>query len=125
MVNQGVVPSGNTTAAAHAYYNYLWAQYLGSIPPDRTQLLWSGIFYEALFLVALTLLFYLYARYALRTHRNRGEMYGIQSFAGSILERMGPMSVLEITIWVILILWVLYYIVTQIIGGYIYVVPVH
>ncbi len=125
MVNQGGIPTGNTTAAAHAYYNYLWANYLGSIAAPRTTILWSGIIYEALFIFVLTFMFYLYTRYALRTHRTRGELYGIMSFSGSILERMGPMSVFEIALWVILILWVIYYMVTHILFGYIYILPVH
>ncbi|MGE5224298.1 MAG: hypothetical protein ACM3PY_17820 [Omnitrophica WOR_2 bacterium] len=124
MINNGV-PSGNTTEAAHAFYNYLWGNYLASIPAPRTTILWSGPIYVALFVIVLTLFFYLYSRYANRVHRNKGEMYGIMSFAGSILERIGPLSVFEYFIWIVLILWVLYYIVTQIISGYIYVLPVH
>ena len=125
MINNGVVPTGNTTAAAHGFYNYLWANYLQSIAAPRTKILWSGPVYIFIFVVVLTLFFFLYAKYGIRTHRSRGEMYGIMSFAGSILERIGPLSLLEIFFWVVLTVWVLYYIITMILSGYIYVLPVH
>jgi hypothetical protein len=120
-----MVPSGNDTVAAHKFYDYLWSYYLNSIAAPRTNILWSGIIYEVIFLVVLTLFFLFYVLYATHTHRKKGEMYGIQSFAGSILERMGPLSIFDYFIWGTLILWVLYYIITAILSGYVYVNPVH
>ncbi len=119
------IPNGNSTKAAHDFYNYLWAYYLKSIPAPRTGILWSGIIYELIFLVVLSIFFLLYVAYANHTRRKKGEMYGVESFAGSILERMGPMSYFEMFIWGVLILWVAFYIVQAVIGSYVYVNAVH
>jgi len=111
---------GDTTQAAQAYYQYLWSVFLGSIPPDRTKIDWTGLIFIFLFLFIIGAFFYTYVRYALRAHRKRGELYGVQSFAGSILERLGPVEVFTWFIFISSTLWALYYIVTQIIHGYTY-----
>ncbi len=119
------IPSGNTTQAAHQYYNYLWSVYLGSIPPDRTKILWSGPIYVFIFTFVLVFLFFLYTRYANRVHRTKGEMYGIMSFAGSILERIGPLSAFEVAFDLIIFAWAVYLIVIQVLNGYVYINVVH
>ncbi len=120
-----MIPTGNTNQNAHDFYNYLWSQYLGSIPAPRTSILWSGPFYIALFLVVLVLFFYLYSRYANRTHRKKGEMYGVMSFAGSILERIGPVSVFDAFIWIVIILWAAVYFFGSLLHSYVYIAVIH
>lgn len=87
--------------------------------------MWSGVIYTALFVVALSAFFWFYVRYGLHVHRKKGELYGIQSFAGSILERIGPLSAFDWFIIVVVVAWTLYYIITLTYGGYLYVNPVH
>ncbi len=120
-----MVPAGNTNDIAHQYYTYLWQVYEASIPAPRTTILWSGPFYIALFVIVLVLFLYLYTKYANRVHRNRGEMYGVMSFAGSILERIGPVSVFSYFIWLVQILWSVNYIIAAIQHSYIYIAVIH
>jgi hypothetical protein len=47
-------------------------------------------------------------------------MYGASSFGGSILERIGPLSMFSWVVWGLIIAWALYFIVTQILYGQIY-----
>lgn len=113
-------PSGSDSAAAQAYYGWLYGQYLSGIPAPRTEILWTGPFWIALWAVILIAFFYLYARYANRTHRQHGELYGVASFAGSILERIGKIAVFSYAVWGAIVLWALYYIVTHSLFGQVY-----
>ena len=114
------IPSGNDSQHVHQYYDHLQAAYLASIPRDRTQILWSGPFWIAFYAVLLIVFFYIYTRFLLRVHRTKGELYGAASFAGSILERIGPVSVFTWIISAVVTLWAIYFIVTQILYGQIY-----
>lgn len=120
IIPTAVPPSGSDTAAAQAYYNYLYRQYLEAIPAHRTEILWSGPFWIALWAVVLIGFFYLYTRYASYTHRRHGALYGVSSFAGSILERIGPVSRFLRIVWAAIVLWALYFVVTHILFGQIY-----
>lgn len=115
-----MVPSGNTSDLAKAFYNYLFAHALGVIPGDRTQILWTGPFWIAFFAFILILFFFFYSRYLQRVHRKKGELYGASSFAGSILERIGSVALFSKLVWTVIVLWALYFIVTQIMYGQIY-----
>ena len=115
-----MIPSGNTTEAARAYYDYLLSRALAAIPGDRTQILWSGPAWIAFFAVILVLFFFFYALYLNRVHRTKGELYGASSFAGSILERIGPVSLFSWLVWGLIVAWALYFIVAQILNGQIY-----
>lgn len=113
-------PSGNSTEATHAYYNWLYAQYLGSIPAPRTTIYWEGPFFIALWAVVLIGGFFFLAWFGNRTHRSRGELYGVSSFAGSILERIGPISRFSWVVWIATTLWALYYLVSHVLAGQVY-----
>jgi len=113
-------PSGSSSQAADAYYQWLWAQRLAQNPSERTSILWSGPFWIALWAVILILFFFFYVTYVPRTHRKKGALYGVASFAGSILERIGPPSVFQLVMWFTIFLWALYYLVTTMIEGQIY-----
>ena len=115
-----MVPSGNSSQAAQDFYNYLHAHFLAVIPGDRTHILWTGPIWIAVFAVILVGFFFLYSMYLSRVHRKRGEMYGASSFGGSILERIGPLSMFSWVVWGLIIAWALYFIVTQILYGQIY-----
>lgn len=115
-----VVPSGSTSLAAERYYRYLYAEYYDRIPVPHTAVRASGPLWVALWGAVLIGFFFLYAFRFRRVHRSRGELYGVSSFAGSILERIGPVSGLTIAVWVVVTLWALYYAVAQSLRGYLY-----
>lgn len=114
------MPEGNTSEQVHEFYNYLYSQYMQSIPVDRTQILWSGPFWVALFAVILTVFFFLVAVHFTRVHRTHDELYGASSFAGSLMERVGPVSFFTISVISMTVLWGVYYIVAHIVMGQIY-----
>ncbi|MDQ6737675.1 MAG: hypothetical protein M3Z30_08245 [Gemmatimonadota bacterium] len=113
-------PAGSTSAAAHQYYEYLYGQYYMNIPAERTTILWSGPAYVAIWGIVLIGFFFLFAWSFQRVHRTHGELYGVSSFAGSILERIGPASKLTIAVWIAVTLWSLFYAIIQCVHGYIY-----
>ncbi len=112
-------PSGNTSAAARLLYQWQYANYLGSIPPERTTDLWSGPIYVFGFLFILALSLWFYSRLS-HAHRSRGELYGVESFGGVILERIGPIDVLTYITIIICVLWAAYFFISQIIYGQVY-----
>ena len=114
------VPSGNDTQSAHAYYEYLHAQYLAGIPGDRTTILTTGPMWIAIYAIILILFFYLYVRFLTHTHHPKGDLYGSVSFAGSILERIGKVSIFTVIVSIAVTLWAIYFIMTQILHGQLY-----
>ncbi len=112
-------PSGHTSAAVHVFYRWQYANYLGSIPQERVQDLWTGPFYIFLFLVAMAVLLWVYVLMA-NDHRQRGELYGVESFAGVILERIGVIDLLTWAITIVCILWSAYFFIAQILYGQVY-----
>ncbi len=112
-------PSGNTSAAAHLYYQWLYANYYASIPGEKTSILWSGPFYIFLFLFVLALAFWVYARMA-NAHRKEGELYGVESFGGVILERIGIVEVFTYVITAMCVLWAAYFFITMCLYGQVY-----
>ncbi len=112
-------PTGNSSVIAQQYYHWLYANYFASIPAERIFDLWSGPVYIFGFLFVLALSFYLYSRIA-QAHRTHGELYGVESFGGVILERIGPVDMFTFVISVMLILWTLYFLITQALYGAVY-----
>lgn len=113
-------PSGNDSAASHGFFEYLYRQYLGGIVTPHTSILWSGPIFIGLWALVLILFFFSYSWYAKRTHREHGELYGISSFAGSILERIGPVSPFSWFVWVLVTLYALYFLVKHMFFGQVY-----
>ena len=115
-----MIPTGNDTKAAKAYYDYLFSTYFHQMPVLRTDILWTGPFWIAFWAVILIVFFYLYSRYFSSVHRKKGELYGAASFAGAILERIGQVSILNWTIITFLTGVAIYFIVFHILEGFIY-----
>lgn len=113
-------PSGNTSAATQAYYTWLYSQYYAQATPDRTQILWSGPFFIALWAVVLIGFFWLYSRYLQRVHREQGELYGVASFGGSILERIGRIAVFSYVVWALITAWGFFYAIRHAVAGQVY-----
>ncbi len=112
-------PSGNTSAAATQYYHWLYANYFASIPGEKTSILWSGPFYIFFFLLVMAISLWVYARMA-NAHRKEGELYGVESFGGVILERIGVVEVFTYVISIMLFLWAVYFFITMSIYGQVY-----
>ncbi len=113
-------PSGHSSQAAQAYYNWLYQNYLGAIPGDRTLLNLTNPGWIALYFVVIAVFFFLYTRYMNRVHRKEGELYGVVSFAGTVLERIGPVGVFTWAVSIGIFLWAAYYWITQILHGQVY-----
>lgn len=114
------VPTGNSSSATQAYYQYLYSHYYSAIPADRTQILWNGPIWIAVFAFFLIVFFFFYAYFLKNAHRKSGELYEATSFAGSILERIGPVSIFSWFLIILFTAWSIYYIVVQILHGQIY-----
>lgn len=113
-------PSGSSTDAAQAFYNYLYGQYFHMMPVDRTQILWQNPVRIAVWFVVLSGLLFLAARYAVRVHRKRNEIYGATSFAGNILERNGKIAIASWVIWIVITGWALFFIISHALYGQVY-----
>jgi hypothetical protein len=113
-------PSGNTSEAAQAYYQYLYQHRLEAVVAPRVDILWQGPFWIAVFGITLIGFFALYAFSLQQVHRKHGEIYGVVSFAGSLLERIGSVSTFDWFVWTATILWAAYFVVTHIVRGQFY-----
>ena len=118
--NMPPAPSGATSTIAHQYYAWLYANYFASIPVQKTDFLWSGPFYIFFFLVVLAGLLFFYTWSMSRAHRKHGELYGVVSFGGTILERIGIVEAFTYVSTIIFILWAAYFWITQAIWGQVY-----
>jgi hypothetical protein len=113
-------PSGHTTEDAQRYYDYIFAQYLEDEASLRTDILWTGPFWIAVWAAVLILFFFFYAYFFQQVHRKEGELYGAVSFAGAIMERIGAVALFSKLLWTGIVLWGLYFIVTHILLGQVY-----
>ncbi len=113
-------PSGHTSTVVQQYYHWLYANHLAGIPAERTEFLWSGPFYIFLFIFILGGLLFIYSWSTTRAHRSHGELYGVESFGGVILERIGKVDIFTFVIAILMLLWALYFLITQAIWGQVY-----
>ncbi len=112
-------PAGNTSAATQLFYHWLYANYFGSIPKERIFDLWSGPMYLFGFLIILAIAIGLYARMGY-VHRHHNELYGVESFGGVILERIGRVDAFTFVVSLMCVLWALYFVVSQLWYGQVY-----
>lgn len=120
MLTNPVVPTGNTTQAAHDYYNWMFSRYYAGFPVDKWNIQWSGPFWIGLFAAILILFFFFYAVHFFNAHRQKHALYGVASFAGAILERIGRLSTFSWFITIVLVLWALFFLVKHIVVGQVY-----
>ncbi len=113
-------PSGDTSVIVTQYYHWLYANHLAGIPAERINILWSGPFYIYFFLLMLGGLLFVYAWWTTRAHRPYGELYGVESFGGVILERIGPIEIFTWVFSAVMILWAAYFFVTLSLWGQVY-----
>lgn len=115
-----MIPRGSGDDSVHAYYNYLYQHAYGAVPVPHTSIRWSGPLFVAVWGAVLIGFFFLYAWNFKRVHRQHGGLYGVSSFAGSIMERIGIVASLTWGAAIVMSLWSIYYIVVQTVRGYIY-----
>ena len=116
-----MTPTGSNPEAVKAYYDWLIQHYINNIPTGRaTEILTSGPLWIGIWALVLILFFYLYSLHLQNVHREKGELYRAASFAGSILERIGPLSLFTWIVSITVFLWGLYFVVVQTIRGQIY-----
>jgi hypothetical protein len=88
-----IIPTGDTTEVVQAYYDYLYSMYYADTIRNRaTGIMWSSPFKIASWGTALVLVFLLLTVSLYYVHRGRDELYEATSFAGSVLERNGKVS---------------------------------
>ncbi len=112
-------PSGHLSPQAQLLYKWLYANYYGSIPAERVTDLWSGPIYLFGFIAVLAISLWVYTRMA-NAHRRRGELYGVESFGGVILERIGPIDAFTFVISAMCFFWAAYFFIAQILFGNVY-----
>lgn len=114
------MPTGNDAAVAEAYYDQLLAHALREIPAPRTEILWTGPLWMALFAAILILFFMGYSLWFQQRTLRHDELYGAISFGGTVLERIGAIPTFERVIWGVIVVWALFIMISQTLGGLYY-----
>jgi hypothetical protein len=114
------MPTGNDAQTAEAYYDYLTAHALQAIPAPRTEILWTGPLWIALFATILTLFFMGYSMWFQHRTLRHDELYGVISFGGTVFERIGAIPIFERVVWGVIVVWALYAMISQALGGLYY-----
>jgi hypothetical protein len=114
------MPTGNDAQTVEAYYNALTAHALQAIPAPRTVINWAGPGWIALFATALILFFLGYSMWFQHRTLRHDELYRVISFGGTVFERIGGIPVFEGVIWAGIVVWALYFMIGQALGGLYY-----
>jgi hypothetical protein len=114
------MPTGNDAQTAEAYYDYLTAHALQAIPAPRTEILWTGPLWIALFATSLILFFMGYSLWFQHRTLRHDELYGVISFGGTVLERIGAIPLFERFVWGAIVAWALFAMISQALGGLYY-----
>ena len=114
------MPTGSDAETAQAYYDLLTAKALQEIPAPRTEILWTGPLWFALFATVLILFFMCYSLWFQHRTLRHDELYGVISFEGRILERIGAIPTFEKVLWAGVVIWSLFLLITQTLGGLYY-----
>lgn len=111
---------GNDSAAAEKVFDGLYADYLAQIPVERTEILWSGPIYIALFAVVLIVFFWLLSFRLKRTGGGAPRLFKLTSFDGFLTERVGTIAVFSYVVWAAVIAWGAYFGIKQAMYGLVY-----
>ena len=112
--------NGNDSAAAQAVYDNLYVHYLDRIPVPRTEILWSGPIYIALYAGVLIVFFGLLSHKLKRTGGKSPRLYHLTSFEAQLTERVGKIAPFSWVVWTTVILWAAYFGIRQALYGLIY-----
>ncbi len=115
------IPTGNETDVVTAYYQYLYTLYYHDIPLDRaTGIYWAMQAEVWAWLITLLIFFYFFTYMLTFTHYPHGALYQATSFAGSLYERNGRVSIFTWSIIFGLLLSGVYIGIRYIMYGFIY-----
>ncbi len=112
------VPTGSDDASVQAYYDYLNLVHANSLK-ETYHFSWGNFFitYALIAAVLIALYFFAFAWYA---RRRAGDLYPVEVYNGFITERGGPVDAFNYAAWAILGIYMVWYLVIQLIYGQIY-----
>lgn len=110
-------PSGSDSAAAQAVYQDLYAHYLAAIPLQRTEILWSGPGFIALYAIVLVGFVFISVFWLRHLNLSESRLYELTSFGGYLTERIGQVSMFNFVIWTVFALWAAYFAIRHILFG--------
>lgn len=112
------VPTGSDDASVLAYYDYLNLQHAGTLT-ETYNYNWQNFLVTYMMIAAalISLYFFAFAWYA---RRRSADLYPVEVFNGFITERNGPVDAFNYGVWTILVIYMIYYTVIQLIYGQIY-----
>jgi hypothetical protein len=113
-------PSGNDPETVAAIYQHLFAQYMERLPGDRTEILWSGPIYVAIYAVALIGFFFALSSWMRPRTGHRPALPIITSFAGQLTEKVGGLRRFDWLAWLTVTIWGAYFAVKAMIQGVVY-----
>lgn len=112
------VPTGSDDASVKAYYDYLNLEHASSLK-ETYHFNWQNFFvtYAVIAAALISLYFFAFAWYS---RRRSGDLYPVEVFNGLLTERAGPIDAFNYAVWGILGIYMVWYIVIQLIYGQIY-----
>lgn len=110
----------NDSAAAQAVFDNLYAQYLDRIPVPRTDILWSGPGWIALYAGIMIVFFGLLSFKLTRTGDASPRLFHLTSFKAQLTERVGKIAFFSWVVWASVVVWAAYFGIKQSIFGLIY-----
>jgi hypothetical protein len=112
------VPTGSDDAAVQAYYDYLNLEHSRSLT-ETYHYNWENFIttYAVIAAALISLYFFAFAWYA---RRRSLDLYPVEVFNGVITERSGPIDAFNYAVWSILGIYIIWYVVIQLIYGQIY-----
>ncbi len=115
------IPTGNETDVVKAYYTYLYTLYYANMSTNRaTEVFWGIQAQVMAWLMTMVILFYFFTYFFSYTHYAKGALYETTSFAGTLFERNGRVSIFTWSIIIGLFLAGLYIGVRYILYGFLY-----
>lgn len=112
------VPTGSDDAAVQAYYDYLNYRHLENLEQTYT---WSPLTLTTAYgiLGGILVIFY-FLVLAWHARRSRGDLYPVEVFNGYLSERGGPVDAFNWAVYAILLGFMIYYTVVNVIFGQYY-----
>lgn len=112
------VPTGSDDASVQAYYDYLNLEHANTLK-ETYHFNWQNfiVTYAMIAAALISLYFFAFAWYA---RRRSGDLYPVEVFNGLLTERAGPVDAFNYAVWGILGIYMIWYIVIQLIYGQIY-----
>ena len=112
------VPTGSDDASVSAYYDYLNLEHAGSLK-ETYHFNWQNFIVTYAMIAAALISLYFFA-FAWYSRRRSEDLYPVEAFNGLLTERAGPIDAFNYAVWSILGIYMIWYIVIQLMYGQIY-----